>query len=72
MPAVGPLAYTITDAATYLAISKRSVYRLIADCKRIARRHGKRTVIDAASLKAYYASLPIWEERYPLPWPPNA
>ena len=72
MGTLEPLALSISDAAKLLAISKRSVYRLIAAGKIVARRHGKRAIVDAASLKAYYTSLPIWEEHYPLPCSPNA
>lgn len=52
-----PLALSPAAAARYLSISKRSVSRLIAEGKIEARKAGPRTLVDVASLKAYYASL---------------
>ena len=45
-------------AAAFLSIGKRSLSRLIRARKIEARKNGPRTVVDVASLKAYYASLP--------------
>jgi excisionase family DNA binding protein len=57
MPA--PLALTPEDAAATLAISRRQLYRLIGAGKIKARKAGTRTtLIDAASVKAYYDALP--------------
>lgn len=53
-----PLALAPRDAAHFLSISKRSLSRLIAGGKIIARKGGARTLVDVASLKAYYAGLP--------------
>lgn len=53
-----PLAYGIVDAARNLGIGRSSIYRLIADGKLEARALGGRTVIPAASLHAFLASLP--------------
>ena len=53
-----PLSLSPRDAAAFLSISKRSLSRLIHDGKIEARKHGPRTLVDVASLKAYYASLP--------------
>jgi excisionase family DNA binding protein len=66
MPAVvtelQPLALAPITAARFLSISKRSLSRLIADGKIIARKDGARTLVDVESLKAYYANLPVKAE----------
>jgi excisionase family DNA binding protein len=61
-----PLAVSPREAADMLAISKRSVSRLIRARKLIARKHGKRTLVDVESVKAFYASLPIKETSSPI------
>jgi excisionase family DNA binding protein len=58
MPAIEPLAPSPRDAATFLAISKRTVFRLIRKRKLKVRKCGPRTLIDVASLRTYFASLP--------------
>lgn len=52
------LTYGVIDAARMLGIGRSSIYRLIADGKLDARALGGRTVIPAASLQAFVASLP--------------
>lgn len=54
-----PLALPLLAAAQLLSISKRSLSRLIADGKIVARKEGSRTLVDVESLKAYYAGLPV-------------
>jgi excisionase family DNA binding protein len=66
MPAIEPLALSPRDAAAYLSISKRGLSRLIARRKIVARKDGPRTLVDVASLKAYYASLPLKTDHAPL------
>jgi hypothetical protein len=61
---ITPLAYSPKDAAKYLGISLRSLWRIIADRKVTVRKLGHRTMIDAASLRAYYASLPTVEAHH--------
>lgn len=61
-----PLALAPVAAARYLSISKRSLSRLIADGKIEARKDGPRTLIDVASLKAYYAKLPKKADHAPV------
>jgi excisionase family DNA binding protein len=61
-----PLAVSPRDAADMLAISKRTVSRLIRARKLIARKHGKRTLVDVESVKAFYASLPIKQTSSPI------
>jgi excisionase family DNA binding protein len=61
-----PLALSPRDAAAFLSVSKRTLTRLIADKKIEARKSGPRTLIDVASLKAYYASLPTITRPTPL------
>jgi hypothetical protein len=54
-----PLALPPVAAAQFLSISKRSLSRLIAAGKIVARKEGSRTLVDVQSLKAYYAALPF-------------
>jgi hypothetical protein len=56
---ITPLAFSPKDAAKYLGISLRSLWRIIADRKVTVRKLGHRTMIDAASLRAHYTSLPV-------------
>jgi excisionase family DNA binding protein len=44
-------ATTVVSAAAYLAVSKRTLSRLIARRKIVARKDGVRTLVDVASLK---------------------
>ena len=68
MPAVPiePLALSPREAAAYLAISKRTLSRLIRSKKITARKAGPRTLVDVASLKAYYETLPLKTDHAPL------
>jgi excisionase family DNA binding protein len=61
-----PLALSPADAAAYVGLSRRTVSRLIEDGTVIARRHGRRTMIDGASLRAWYAAQPIVTDHEPL------
>jgi len=54
-----PLALSPRDAAAALAVSRRTISNLIRAHKLDARKHGKRTLVDYNSVKAYYATLPI-------------
>ena len=53
-----PLALSPRDAATALAVSRRTITNLIRAGKLIARKLGKRTLVDYESVKAHYATLP--------------
>jgi hypothetical protein len=54
-----PLALPPLAAAQFLSISKRSLSRLIAAGKIVARKQGSRTLVDVESLRAYYERLPV-------------
>ena len=56
---VGQPGKPARDAAQFLSISKRSLSRLIAAKKIVARKDGPRTLVDVVSIKAYYESLPL-------------
>jgi len=71
MSALEPLALSPSAAAAFLGISKRSLSRLIADDKVIARKDGSRTLVDVASLRSYYENLPIKDDHAPLPCSPQ-
>jgi excisionase family DNA binding protein len=61
-----PIALSPRDAAQFLSISKRTLSRLIRAGKVEARKAGPRTLVDVASLKAYYASLPQKTDHAPI------
>ena len=63
---LAPLALSPAAAARYLSISKRTISRLIADGKIVARKAGPRTLVDVASLKAYYEALPKKTDHPPI------
>jgi hypothetical protein len=54
-----PIAYTIPDFCRSFGIGRTTAYRLIETGQIIARKIGRRTVIDAASAARWYASLPV-------------
>jgi excisionase family DNA binding protein len=66
MSVIEPLALSPRDAAAFLSISKRNLSRLIRARKIEARKNGPRTLVDVASLKAYYASLPKKTDHAPI------
>jgi excisionase family DNA binding protein len=66
MPAIEPLALSPRDAAAFLSVSKRTLSRLIAARKIAARKDGVRTLVDVASIKAFYESLPLKTDHAPI------
>ncbi len=66
MSTIEPLALSPRDAAAFLSISKRSLSRLIAARKIAARKDGPRTLVDVASIRAYYESLPLKNDHEPI------
>ena len=61
-----PLALSRAEAARSWSVSKRSSSRPIFEGKIEARKHGPRTLVDVASLKAYYAGLPKKTDHAPI------
>ena len=53
-----PLAVPPNEAARLLAVSRRTVSRLIRERKLVARKLGKRTLVDYSSIRTYYEALP--------------
>jgi excisionase family DNA binding protein len=66
VPDIEPLALSPRDAAAYLSVSKRTISRLIAAEKIVARKDGVRTLVDVQSLKDYYKSLPLKTDHAPI------
>jgi excisionase family DNA binding protein len=66
MGTLEPIALSPRDAAQFLSISKRTLSRLISSRKIDARKGGVRTLVDVASLKAYYEALPLKTGSAPL------
>ncbi len=58
MPVAEPMSLSPEGAADYLSLSKPTIYRLLAAGSLKGKRAGTRTMIDGASLRAYYKSLP--------------
>ncbi len=63
MGTLEPIALSPRDAAAFLGLSKRTMSRLISSRKITARKAGLRTLVDVASLKAYYETLPLKSDR---------
>jgi excisionase family DNA binding protein len=55
---ITPLAMSPADAARFLSLSKKTVHRLIAAGKLVAKKSGPRTLVTTESLQAYFESLP--------------
>lgn len=66
-----PIALSPDAAAAALGISRRSLYRLLGAGAITARRAGPRTLIDAASLRRYYETLPSYVSA-PIPNAPQS
>jgi excisionase family DNA binding protein len=63
---VEPSAVSPREAARLLAVSRRTVSRLIRSHKLVVRKNGKRTLVDYESVKAFYAGLPVKADYAPL------
>jgi excisionase family DNA binding protein len=72
MSAIEPIAVSPKKAAAYLSISKRALSKLIASGQVSARKLGTRTLVDMASLRAYYESLPTKINTGPIANAPQA
>lgn len=66
MGALEPIALSPREAAAFIAVSKRTLSRLIRANKIAARKAGPRTLVDVVSLKAYYESLPLKMDHAPI------
>jgi excisionase family DNA binding protein len=63
---LSPFAVSPRETARLLAVSRRTVSRLIRSHKLVAKKDGKRTLVDYESVKAYYAGLPVKADHAPL------
>jgi excisionase family DNA binding protein len=73
MPASSPLTERLptallskADAARFLAVSLRTIERLISEGKIRARRYGARVLVETDSCQAWRASLPLVTGPRPL------
>lgn len=55
-----PLFVSVREAMRMLACSRAHIYRLLGAGNLTARKMGKRTLIESASIRAYGESLPAW------------
>jgi len=61
-----PLSLSPAASARFLGVSKRTIYNLIAVHKLKAKNDGTRTLVDVASIRAYYNALPDKDGPEPL------
>ena len=61
-----PIALSPRETAAFIGVSKRTLSRLIRFEKIAARKAGLRTLVDVASLKAFYESLPLKTDHAPI------
>jgi|SRR5665213_2128584 len=61
-----PLVLSPSETGPFLSVSERSPSRLISEGKIEARKHGPRTRVDVALLKAPYAGLPKKTDHAPI------
>lgn len=60
-PPIERLAYSVTEGADLIGMSRRQLYRLIGTGVIEARKSGTRTLVMRDELERYLASLPPWE-----------
>lgn len=58
-PAFAPISMSIPDAIAMTGLSRSCIYRAARDRKVIFRKIGRSTIVDAASLAAFVANLPV-------------
>jgi excisionase family DNA binding protein len=63
---IEPLSLSPTASGRFLGVSKRTIYNLISARKITAKKDGARTLVDVASIRAYYAALPDKDGPEPL------
>jgi excisionase family DNA binding protein len=56
-----PLAYTIPDAVKASGASRTALYDALRRGELSARKHGKRTLIEAEALKGWLARMPAYQ-----------
>jgi excisionase family DNA binding protein len=67
-----PLSLSPEGAVEYLSLSKPTIYRLLAAGTLTGKRSGGRTLIDGASVRAYYKSLPEYAAGNAIPNAPQS
>jgi excisionase family DNA binding protein len=66
------LSFSPSEAAAYIGLSVRSLYRLLETGVISGRRCGGRTLVDGQSLRAHYVGLPLYKSRRMPNAPPRA
>jgi hypothetical protein len=56
---VDPIGLPIPAASAASGVSRSGIYRAAAEGKIILRKHGRSTIVDMASMRAFIDSLPI-------------
>lgn len=54
------IAYPIGEVPEITGINRTSLYRALKEKRLTARKNGRRTIIEAAELQRYIASLPVF------------
>jgi hypothetical protein len=70
-PSIEPVSLSPERAAELSGVSIRSIYRLLAAKRFTARRDGPRTLIDYASWRTYFLSLPAYVPGASMPNAPH-
>jgi excisionase family DNA binding protein len=65
-----PNFYSIGDACAAYGCGRTRLYQLLSDGKIEAKKLGRKTLVSAASLKSYFASLPSADINVALPHKP--
>jgi len=66
-----PLSLSPSGAAAFTGYSKRTIYRMLAAGTITGRRDGAKTLIDGASLRAHWRSLPTYVAGASVPNAPH-
>jgi excisionase family DNA binding protein len=65
------IAYSTADACRQLGVSRRTLSNMIRDGRLVARKLGRKTLIDGAALEACWKRLPLVEGPAPINSPPQ-
>jgi hypothetical protein len=58
---VDPIAVTIEEAVRLSGLSLTTLYRANARGELVFRKHGRRTIVDYASLKGFIEAMPVFQ-----------
>ncbi len=56
-----PAFLSVRDATTYSGLTRTRLFGLLSQKKLAARKAGRQTLLERASIDAFMASLPVWQ-----------